>query len=1375
MVVTGGVSRLARVRASEGATWGDLRVLLPAADWLAAAPGGGGPAERLDEGHPIGRPPLVDGAVVTTRPPARSTPTSRAPVDVVVTQGPDIGAVHPLPLGGSITVGRDPASDLCLADPAVSRHQLLLRASRRGVLVEPERATNGARLDADPLTAQQVWRPGRRLRVGGSTLELVTPRAVRGTLEPDRSGGLLLAPRAQTRPAVEPVAISTPPAPDPGEKPSVSLLAWLVPLVVSAGLAVLLRMPYLVLFGLMAPAMAFGSHLGERRSFRRRQERALARHADQVRHAHERAAAAAQAEVALRRARCPDLARLLHRPPSEQWDLNGAALICRLGTATTDLTVELDGVAQQHDDVPVELAVDGTVALVGDGEPVRALARAILLQLACRHPPDGLAIALLAEPGAAGWNWLGWLPHVWPGSATTGAARVLQVVDALGPDGSPVSAGSAGPGPSAVSAGSGGSAGSKGASVDPGSRRGPVLLLCREPPDDPAAVVVLVPSASGVAIRSGSAETGGAGGSGQMRCRPDLVSEARAEQAAHAMAPWRAAPTGAAAHLPRRVGLGDLTGEVSAAAVAARWRSRPASTSFVLGADGAGLVVLDLVRDGPHALVGGTTGAGKSELLRTVITSLALVNRPDELVFVLVDYKGGAAFAEAALLPHTVGLITDLDPSEADRALTSLTAELKRRERLLAAAGAKDIEDYRRAPGTDRLARLVVVIDEFRALAEELPAFLEGLVRLAALGRSLGVHLVLATQRPAGVVSADVRANVNLRIALRMRDASDSHDVVECADAAALPEGVPGRALIRTGASPVRAVQVAQVEAAARAGPPQVTLHWIDSPADSAEPVERVEPVRPVTSAPTSAAPPGSAGTLASWSRAITEAAAAVGATPPPSPWLPPLPGLVRLTDLSAPERSTAPDPLAATLGLVDRPQLLEQGPLTWSPLHDGHLALVGAPRSGRSTTIRTLIGSLLGTATPADLHLYAFDSADALTPLDDAPHTAARVGAAELARGSRVLDRLTELVSERQQALAASGHGSVIEQRAAAALAGAPGWPALLLIIDGWPAFHEAYAEHDRGRGLDTFVQLLRDGPAVGLVAMLAGDRTLLSGRVGALVPTVWCSRMTDPTDLMVAGLSRQQVPTAMPPGRVVRTRDGALAQVAVLGDGSGAGQLAALRALCTARAADGACGPDPIVALPRSVAWSALTGGPREGGLVIGVGGDAGRPVVLPLDPSGGGLVAVIGPARSGRSTTLRTIARAAAEAGLQVVEASDPDLAARLASSPRSRTVLLVDDAGLLADSPAEDAVLGWAAGCASSGGLVAGVLETEAAGTAYRGLAPLLTRGRTGILLQPSRPADGQSLGVATLTGDLPLPGRGVLVDRGRQTRVQVAQP
>lgn len=203
---------------------------------------------------------------------------------------------------------------------------------------------------------------------------------------------------------------------------------------------------------------------------------------------------------------------------------------------------------------------------------------------------------------------------------------------------------------------------------------------------------------------------------------------------------------------------------------------------------------LDLVEDGPHALLAGTTGSGKSEALLTWMFSLCLRHSPERVRLVLIDHKGGSGLAPLAGLPHTECLVTDLDPDGTRRVLRGIAQVLRTRERLLAARGLRDLgqwEEGVEAPPP----RIVVVVDEFAVLARAHPDLLDALVRLASQGRSLGLHLVLATQRPAGVVSADIRANTTLRIALRCLDEADSRDVLGEGAAARLPR-TPGRAIV---------------------------------------------------------------------------------------------------------------------------------------------------------------------------------------------------------------------------------------------------------------------------------------------------------------------------------------------------------------------------------------------------------------------------------------------------------------------------------------------------------------------------------------------------------------------------------------------------
>ena len=219
--------------------------------------------------------------------------------------------------------------------------------------------------------------------------------------------------------------------------------------------------------------------------------------------------------------------------------------------------------------------------------------------------------------------------------------------------------------------------------------------------------------------------------------------------------------------------------------------------------DEAGPVTIDLVSDGPHAVVGGTTGSGKSELLISWVVSLASAHPPESVTFLLVDFKGGAAFASLKSLPHTVGIITDLDEAEAARALSSLRAELRFRERTLASAGARDIGEV------SGLARLVIVVDEFATVIDQHPDLHALFSDIAARGRSLGVHLVLCTQRPGVTVRDAVLANTDLRISLRVNNRTDSVAVVGSEAAARLDPTNRGRAILAMAGHEPGEVQVA--------------------------------------------------------------------------------------------------------------------------------------------------------------------------------------------------------------------------------------------------------------------------------------------------------------------------------------------------------------------------------------------------------------------------------------------------------------------------------------------------------------------------------------------------------------------------------------
>lgn len=346
-----------------------------------------------------------------------------------------------------------------------------------------------------------------------------------------------------------------------------------------------------------------------------------------------------------------------------------------------------------------------------------------------------------------------------------------------------------------------------------------------------------------------------------------------------------------------------------------------AGLTAVLGAGRGGPVIVDLVDDGPHAIVVGATGSGKSELLVTWIASLARASPPSRVNFLLIDFKGGRAFDALTSLPHVAGVVTDLDDRNAVRAIESLAAEVRRRESVLAELGARDI-----AEASDALPRLVVVVDEYAALTAAHPAMHDVFADIAARGRALGMHLVLATQRAAGYREA-VLANAPLRIALRVADGAESRAVLGSADAAALPGGRADR-----GAALVK------------------------RPADAQPHLLRV-----------SLCPP----------EAIADIArAAAGATPARRPWLPPLPAHIALADVRREG--------ALVLGVADEPAEQRRRVVVLDGRAPG-AGVLGRAGSGRTTLLRTIAAQV-----PADRLCWVpgdLEAAwDVVTALDDVP-----------------------------------------------------------------------------------------------------------------------------------------------------------------------------------------------------------------------------------------------------------------------------------------------------------------------------------------------------------------------------------------------------
>ncbi len=1360
---------------------------------------GAGPSETAD--------PAAERAV-----PAGETGRAGPEVLARTLSGPDAGRMVSLGPGHYV-VGSAAGVDVRLADPVVGRRHCLLEIDGAGQARITDLApARPSRVDGVAIDGDGILGPGQRLTVGITGLELDHPagsvgasaagrvemgaaadsagrrsgRRPRGELQPGSwTCSVLRPPAALAPPPIAPVRLP-PPVSLPADGVPIGLAAVVITLIAGGLVAWILHQATFLLLGAVGGAGTIGAAVWHRG--RRRWHRSSA-----VRSAHEALAgfgrdlAAHQAAVAERlRTSTLDLVEAVaaarHRG-SLVWarplntDSTFAAVVGRgdrfqpptlaPGAGAADGSVAglpasnvdadtwaLIEAASVVPDVPVavDLGPGAVVGLVGREPAAAALARSLVLQLAVAVGPAHLLIGGVVPDAEA--TWLHWLPHsVDPtsGERLVGAAadvdEVVGLLEATAePDGARPHVLLVVEEPTLLAA----RRSSVRRLLGRDGRSIAALVLAATPDELPAictTVIEVLADGTAAILRPGSAQLAD-------RVVVAGASAATARAAALGLAdlhdPEQAMAT---ADLPAELTLADLVGPALAEDrwLRHRWLAAGADPAplALLAAAADGPVEIDLVADGPHALVAGTTGSGKSELLRTLIAALAVGAGPDLLSFILIDYKGGSAFDACAQLPHVVGVVTDLDERLGERALRSLHAELRRRERLLRGAGAADLTAYRARAEGPKLSRLVVVVDEFATLAVDLPDFVRSLVGVAQRGRSLGVHLVLATQRPAGAVSDDIRANTNLRIALRVLDGADSTDVIGEPTAAALPRHRPGRGLVRFGAGEVLAVQIAAVT---------VPLETGDGSAVTVRRRARAGmPPVVARSAPT---------VLETLVRAAGAAATGLGLDAGPRPWLPPLP--LRLS------RDELP-PGAA--GLVDDPDRQAQMPWRWDPA-DGHLLCIGTIGSGATNALATVAMAASATTPPRDLHVYVVHGGSWLGALAGLAHVGAAIGPPEEERQARLLRRLGSTMAARARAGAGPAERGDVEGR-----------PTILLVVEQLASWRTAVADRLGPNLADLLDRILIDGPGLGIVVAAGLDRpSALPAAVCGAVGERLVFRLADPGDALAVGVRPASI-TGLAPGRAMSVRSGLSIQVAHTGDIE-----ADIAALALATASTAGVDPDaapPVPTLPIAVAVDDLpppSADEHGWSLPVGLADDELWPLELTLHAGDHFLVA--GPARSGRSSALALLAaqirraspaarllalapRSSAlhsSAALDGLTASVAELAELLVPAADPPLVVLVDDAELV-DDPS-----GTLSGLISDGTtrlLVAG--RVEATRTAYGHWTQALRRQRRGLLLRPQDDLDGDVLGVLLPRRQAtpPAPGRGYLIADGCCALVQLA--
>lgn len=665
--------------------------------------------------------------------------------------------------------------------------------------------------------------------------------------------------------------LTLPPVWTPTPRPPFPVIAAIVPVVGAVALWLVTGSMLTLWLALLGPLIAAATMLDARRGARREARRAAA---DAAR-ARDRVAAAITARHEAERSqlwlRHPDVARFLERE-DDIWRGDRAPVIV-VGEGERSSAVRVTGGEGEPDaaalrrradrlgGAPVVVPAEAGIAVVGGDAVTAAVQRGLVLQLCLALAPGELRIVGSLDGDL---RWAAALPH----RAAHSGARLAVLA--------------------------------------PGERipadADIAIARCRpgEPPPPRCAVVLTVGSPDAARL-----EHGGEGAA----LRVEGVGQAQAEAIAAELAARAERTLGLA-----RSGGGPIALAPLLAAVPAVGRG---GLAVPIGLTGGEPAFVDLTVDGPHAVVAGVTGAGKSELLITWILALCATRTPDDVTFLLADFKGGTAFDGLMALPHVTGVITDLDGAGARRAIESLRAELRHREATIAAAGARDILDARVT-----LPRLVVVVDEFAALLGDHPELHSLFADVAARGRALGIHLILGTQRAAGVIRESLLANCPLRISLRVTDPADSRALLGSDEAALLPGGVDGRGR-------------ALVRRAGDGAPQHVTIALSDD------------------------------GDLAT-------AAAQTGRQEARRPWLPALPARLPLEEVVARahgerdartpgswERSDPSDDVALSdrpllLGLADEPEFQRQ-PFVRLRTADRALLVLGGPGAGVSNTLEVV------------------------------------------------------------------------------------------------------------------------------------------------------------------------------------------------------------------------------------------------------------------------------------------------------------------------------------------------------------------------------------------------------------------------------------
>ena len=966
------------------------------------------------------------------------------------------------------------------------------------------------------------------------------------------------------------------------------------------------------------------------------------------------------------------------------------------------------------------------VVLSGDPDTVYGTARAALAQITALHSPDDLVVGIACAPGSAEqWEWAKWLPHVQHPKEADGAGARRMICSGLGEleellagqlAGRPRFHQNAQPAPDqphvvVILDGASVPHDALLASAE-GLQGVTVVEVVPGPLDEPRGQlsVVVEPELMRLESAGGAVYTGS----------PDTLSAWQAEALARQLAPLRLSGTDDDEPLLANLEFTDLMGVGDAAGidVSRTWRPRPPHerlrVPIGIGENGEP-VMLDIKEAalegmGPHGLCVGATGSGKSELLRTLVLGLAMTHSSETLNFILADFKGGATFAGMAEMPHVSAVITNLaeELTLVDRMRDAITGELNRRQELLRAAGNfANIHDYEKARAAgaalEPMPSLVLILDEFSELLTAKPDFIDMFIQIGRIGRSLGVHLLLASQRLEEGRLRGLDTYLSYRIGLRTFSAAESRAALGVPDAYYLPP-VPGSGYLKFGTEDLQRFKAAYVSGTYRSGGARQADGQVVRRAAAAFTAGHVEPpAQPVDLAPPVDAPPAAeTGSEGMQDTVLDVIVGRLEGQGPPAHqvWLPPLDEAPPLDQLlpqltATPERGLAAagypaqSGLAVPVGIVDKPfeQRRDLLYLDFSGAA-GHGLVVGGPRTGKSTLLRTMIGSFALTHTPAEVQFYCLDfGGGGLVGVQDLPHVGGVAARLDPDKVRRTVSEVAGVLARREElfrARAIDSIGTFRSRRAQGALPDEP-YGDVFLVIDGWLTFRQEFELLE-----PVVTDIAQRGLAYGVHVVVAASRygevrpqlkDLLQNRVEL--------RLGDPMESEVDRRVAQNVPTGAPGRGLTPDRLHFLAGLPRIDGSSAVGDLADGTAALVDAVAGSWTGPvaPQVRMLPGMLPAEQLPrGGESPEGIAIGVDETALAPVFLDFDADPHFIV--FGDGESGKTALLRLILQG-------VCERYTPEQARIVVGDYRRSLLGVVPQAHLLeyaAAQPALQAFLG-----------------------------------------------------------------------------------